>query len=276
MGIDVCNWNGNNTCLLLSLFSLPRSGSIFTLIVFQFCFILAWLWTHIGFDRVSNHLHVGLDWKNNGNHHWKSMKKLNGCIENHWRTIGNHWKYKWNHWKSIKANGKHWNSFTNESTSLIIIEKRIRIIEHNWSKPTGFIGIIENGCASEGYFVGGGRPSGHVPPRQISPFHGAYLPYEKQSWCEDSSIKMVLVVWWKPDGRFKRWNCDVRVSRLPGWNRTMQWPHGDTESRDDARRNYVTWQPDGMSWHEFMRWEIDTQRPGDAYDDLCHDDVREK
>ena len=164
MGIDVCNWNGNNTCLLLSLFSLPRSGSIFTLIVLQFCFILAWLWTHIGFDRVSNHLHVGLDWKNNGNHHWKSMKKLNGCIENHWRTIGNHWKYKWNHWKSIKANGKHWNSFTNESTSLIIIEKRIRIIEHNWSKPMDFIGIIESGCASEGYFVGGDVLRATSPP----------------------------------------------------------------------------------------------------------------
>ena len=27
-----------------------------------------------------------------------------------------------------------------------------------------FIGIIEGGCASESYFVGGGRPSGHVPP----------------------------------------------------------------------------------------------------------------
>ena len=33
-----------------------------------------------------------------------------------------------------------------------------------------FNGIIESGCASEGYFVGGGRPSGHVPPDKLALF----------------------------------------------------------------------------------------------------------
>ena len=33
-----------------------------------------------------------------------------------------------------------------------------------------FIGIIEGGCASEGYFVGGGRLSGHVPPDKLAFF----------------------------------------------------------------------------------------------------------